>query len=88
MTEPVQFGERRFTEGCKLRIEALAPYRQGLVLRKLVTQLEVLSDLTSWGVRLRRPILTLPPHDADHVNRELAPYLMPYLKALDGYHDA
>ncbi|WP_144440188.1 hypothetical protein [Streptomyces albidoflavus] len=87
LTEPVQFGVRSFTEGCGLRIETLAPFRQGLVLRDLVPQLKVFPDLHSWGVRLRRPILTLPPADGEFIAQRLAAQVLPYPEALAGYHN-
>ena len=88
LPEPVRFGDRDFTEGCDLRIEALAPYREGLVLRDLVPRLSVFPDPASWSVRLRRTVLTLPPRDAELLGRELAPHLKPYAEAVDGYRTA
>lgn len=86
LPEPIPFGMRTFTEGCDLRIERLAPYRQGLGLRDLVSGLQVFPDPATWSVRLRRPTLTLPPHDAQLINRELDPYLRPYADAVKTYH--
>ncbi|WP_344325916.1 hypothetical protein [Streptomyces macrosporus] len=88
LPEPVRFGEREFTEGCELRIEALAPFRQGLVLRDLVPRLSVFPDPASWSVRLRRTVLTLPPEDAELIGRELAPHLRSYEETVDGYRTA
>ncbi|MBN3929855.1 hypothetical protein IQ279_09415 [Streptomyces verrucosisporus] len=88
LDEPVRFGERAFTEGCDLRIDGLAPYREGLVLRDLVPRLAVFPDPASWSVRLRRTILTLPAPDAELIGRELAAHLRPYANAVDGYHAA
>nr|WP_239116234.1 hypothetical protein [Streptomyces sp. SID8499] len=85
LSEPIQFGERRFTAGCDLHIEALAPYRQGLVLRDLVSRLDVFPDPAAWGIRLRRAALVLPPQDAQLINRELDPHLKPYDDAVEGY---
>jgi hypothetical protein len=85
LTEPVEFGGRSFTEGCELRIESLAPYRHGLVLRELVPQLTVFPDPASWSVRLRRATLMLPPQDAELINRELEAYLAPYASVVDEY---
>ncbi|MEV0691564.1 hypothetical protein [Streptomyces sp. NPDC050388] len=57
LPEPVVFGERRFTSGCTLRFEGLAPMREGLVLAELVPRLEAFPDPRSWSVRMRRASL-------------------------------
>ena len=36
LAEPVVFGERRFTSGCGLKIQGLAPLRTGVELQPLV----------------------------------------------------
>nr|WP_238420814.1 hypothetical protein [Streptomyces taklimakanensis] len=85
LPEPVRFGDREFTEGCALEIEALAPFRAGRVLRDLVPRLSVFPDPASRSVRLRRTALTVPERDAELIERELAPHLVPYADAIDGY---
>ncbi len=54
LEEPVVFGERSFTEGCRLTVSGLSRFREGLVLRELVPRLSVFPDLATWSVRLRR----------------------------------
>ncbi|MGW4321111.1 hypothetical protein ACWEMW_18245 [Streptomyces sp. NPDC004684] len=44
LREPVRFKERRFTEGCSLRIHALTPFGEGVALRDLVGRLQVFPD--------------------------------------------
>src|SRR5690606_15125050 len=67
LEKPVVFGERAFTEGCRLRLSGLARFREGLVLRDLVPRLSVFPDPATWSVRMRRASLTLPSKDADLV---------------------
>lgn len=85
LSQPIHFGTRDFTEGCRLGIEALAPYRDGLALRDLVSRLQVFPDGVPWSARLRRPALTLPTPDALLINRELDPYLRPYANVVKTY---
>ncbi|MEU1176880.1 hypothetical protein ABZ464_04390 [Streptomyces sp. NPDC005820] len=85
LEDPVVFGERSFTEGCRLEVSALARFREGLVLRDLVPWLAVFPDPATWSVRMRRASLTLPPGDADVVRAELEPWLLPYEEAVEGY---
>ncbi|SOE56844.1 hypothetical protein SAMN05446589_1103 [Streptomyces sp. OV198] len=85
LEEPVVFGERAFTEGCRLEVSGLASFREGLVLRDLVPRLSVFPDPVTWSVRMRRASLTLPPADAELVRTELESLLRPYGEARDGY---
>lgn len=64
LDEPVAFNERSYSEGCRLEVSGLAPFREGLVLRDLVPRLSVFPDPATWSVRMRRASLTLPPADA------------------------
>lgn len=85
LEEPIVFGERRFPEGCPLRIQALAPLREGVVLRDFVPSLAVFPDAASWSVRLRRAALPLPADDAALLRRELKPVLRPYAETVEQY---
>ncbi|RZB15668.1 hypothetical protein StrepF001_30215 [Streptomyces sp. F001] len=85
LDEPVVFGERTFTEGCRLEVSGLAGFREGLVLRDLVPRLSVFPDPATWSVRMRRASLTLPVADAGLVRAELEPSLLPYDEAAEGY---
>lgn len=85
LEKPVVFGERNFTEGCRLQVSDLARFRDGLVLRDLVPRLSVFPDPATWSVRMRRAALTLPPGDAALVRRELAPLLHPYGEVVEDY---
>ncbi|MCC2265542.1 MULTISPECIES: hypothetical protein [Streptomyces] len=85
LTEPVVFGERRFTSGCALRVEGLAPVRDGVVLADLVPRLEVFPEERSWSIRMRRASLPLPPADARLLTRELRPLLGPRSEHLADY---
>ncbi|WP_235217458.1 hypothetical protein [Streptomyces noursei] len=85
LPKSVVFGERWFTSGCALRVEGLAPVRDGVVLADLVPRLEVFPDERSWSVRMRRASLSLPPADAELLTRELRPLLAPRLERLADY---
>lgn len=85
LAEPVRFGERAFTEGFRLRIDGLTPFREGLVLRDLVPRLQVFPDPATWSVRLRRPALALPPSYAELVRRGIEPLLRPYEETVGDY---
>jgi hypothetical protein len=85
LDDPVVFGDRSFTEGCRLHISGLTPFREGLVLRDLVPRLSVFPNPETWSVRMRRASLTLPPGDADVVRAELEPLLRPYDEAAHTY---
>ncbi|MET8531511.1 hypothetical protein ABZV67_05990 [Streptomyces sp. NPDC005065] len=41
--------------------------------------------LATWGVHMRRALLTLPPADAELVRTELEPLLRPYGEMREGY---
>ncbi len=85
LAEPVVFGERRYTSGCTLDIQGVAPLREGVELRPLVPELHVFPDTKSWSVRLRRALVPLDEHDAALLKRHLAPLLEPLDRHLDAY---
>jgi hypothetical protein len=85
LTDPVRFGEREFTTGCDIRIQGLAPYREGLSLRELVPALDVFPNPRGWAAQLRRTTLEIRPRDAELLRRKLKPHLKPYAEAIAGY---
>jgi hypothetical protein len=85
LAEPVVFGERRYTSGCTLDIQGVAPLRDGIELRPLVPQLHAFPDSRSWGIRLRQPPVRLDEHDAALLRRQLNPLLKPLKRQLDAY---
>jgi hypothetical protein len=85
LAEPVVFNERRYTSGCALNIQAVAPLRDGIELRPLVPQLHAFPDERAWSARLRRPPLPLDKHDAALLKRQLKPLLEPLNRHLDAY---
>jgi hypothetical protein len=85
LDEPVTFQERRFTEGCRLRIHGLTPFGEGVVLRDLVDHLQVFPEPRTWSVRMRRASLKLPETDAALIKRELQPLLKPYSSVVSDY---
>ncbi|GAA2442449.1 hypothetical protein [Streptomyces macrosporus] len=56
----------------------LTPFREGVVLRNLVNDLQVFPDPVHWSFRMRRAPLRLPDADAALIKRELQPLLKPY----------
>ncbi|WP_328976047.1 hypothetical protein [Streptomyces canus] len=85
LSEPVVFGERRFTEGCEFTIHGLTPFRTGLALRDHVDQLAVFPNPKTWSVRMRRATLPLPSSDAELILSKLRPLLSPYEDAVSAY---
>jgi hypothetical protein len=85
LAEPVVFGDRRYTSGCELEIQGLAPLRTGVELQPLVPQMHAFPDPKSWSVHLRRPIVLLDEHDATLLKERLAPLLEPPGRHLDTY---
>lgn len=85
LDEPVVFGERRYTSGCTLDIQGVAPLRDGVELGPLVPQLHAFPDPRTWSIRLRRPLVLLDDHDSALLKREVNPLLKPLHSQLDAY---
>jgi hypothetical protein len=85
LVEPVVFGERRYTSGCMLDIQGLAPLRDGVELGPLVPQLHAFPPARPWSIRLRRSLMPLDEHDAALLKRQLNPLLKPLSSQLDAY---
>jgi hypothetical protein len=85
LTEPVVFGERRYTSGCELAVQGVAALREGVELGSLVTELHIFPDAGTWGMQLRRPLVPLDDHDARVLKRYLATLLEPLDHHLNAY---
>jgi hypothetical protein len=85
LAEPVVFNERRYTSGCTLDIQGVAPLHEGVELRPLVPQLNAFQDGDAWSVRLRQPPVPLDEQDAALLKRELNPLIEPLSSHLDAY---
>jgi hypothetical protein len=85
LAEPVVFGERRYTSGCTLEIQGVAPLRDGVELGPLVPQLHAFPDTRTWSMQLRRPLVPLDEHDTALLKRQLSPLLKPLNRQLDAY---
>lgn len=83
--EPIVFNERRYTSGCILDIQGVAPLHDGVELQSLVPQLHAFPDGSAWSMRLRRPPVLLDKHDADILKHQLNPLLEPLNRHLDAY---
>ena len=84
LAEPVVFGEHRYTSGCTLDIQGVAPLHDGVELGPLVPELQAFPDARTWSAQLRRPLVPLGKHDV----AVLTPKLYPLLKSLDSQLDA
>jgi hypothetical protein len=85
LAEPVVFGERRYTSGCALDIQGVAPLRDGVELSPLVPQLQAFPDARTWSVRLRQPLVRLGRHDVAVLKPKLCPLLKSLHSELDAY---
>ena len=85
LAEPIVFGERRYTSGCTLDIQSVAPLHNGVELRPLVPKLHAFPDGRTWNMRLRRPLVPVDKHDAALLKHRLNPLLEPLNRHLDAY---
>ena len=85
LAQPVVFNERRYTSGCTLDIQDVAPLLDGVELGPLVPQLHAFPDERAWSIPLRRPPVPLDEHDAALLKRRLKPLLEPLNRHLDAY---
>jgi len=86
LADPVVFGDREFPYLVKLRIDSLAPLREGVELSPLVKRLpRTFPDAATWSVRMRRALVPLPPAEARLLERELRRVTSPYPEALSSY---
>ena len=70
LTPPARVAGRSLPIGLSISIDQLLPHGQGLVLADLVDQLDAFPDSRTWSARMRRPILTLGPHDTRLIHLE------------------
>jgi hypothetical protein len=85
LDEPVRFGGREFSIGVTLRIELLAPLRDGVELAPLVKRLDAFPSPQSWSARMRRALVPLTSHDAALLGREVSKVARPYPSDLETY---
>jgi hypothetical protein len=88
LAEPVAFNERRYTSGCTLDIQGVAPLRDGIELQPLVPQLHAFPNERTWNMRLRQSPVPLDEHDAALLKRRLNPLLAPLNRYMDAYSKA
>jgi hypothetical protein len=70
--EPVELVGRSFPRGCRLTIDSLAPYLDGLELAPLVAKLRAFDGTQPWAMRLRRTLVPLTTADAALLRPRLA----------------
>src|SRR4051812_17130924 len=59
LEEPVVFRNRTYETSVTLQIKHLAPWREGVALAPLVSQLSLFPKGRPWGPHLRRPFVRL-----------------------------
>lgn len=62
---------RDFPRGCDMEIHTLTPYLEGVELAPLVPRLEAFAGSAAWGMRLRRPLVSLGTSDDVEIDKEL-----------------
>lgn len=85
LDQPVEIAGRTFVSGCALSIEQVVPYPGGLELQPLVARLAAFPKPQAWSVYLRRALVPLPQADADLIDGELQPLLVPRQSAVTTY---
>lgn len=81
----MRFGDRDFPVGLGLRIERLAPQREGLELAPLVRRLRTFPDPNSWSARMRRALVLLDDRDVPLLEREVSKVTGAYSRAVESY---
>jgi hypothetical protein len=82
----VEFGGVEYPHAVDLRIEKLAPLREGVELAPLVPRLrETFPDPRTWSVRMRRALVPLAEDDAALLEREVDGAAAEYPAALGSY---
>lgn len=80
------FGDREFPLGVQLRIDVLAPPREGIALVEVVERLTAsFPNSDAWSAYLRRPLVPLDDHDAEMLMDLLAPIARPYIDVAEDY---
>lgn len=84
--QPILFGDRMYSVGCKLHIDRLVPMHQGVELAPLAESLDTLSRFgQNWAAGLRRPIVPLSPLDASRLDDLLLPLEAEFGKVVEEY---
>jgi hypothetical protein len=83
---PIEFGGVEYPHVVELRIERLAPLRNGVELAPLVPRLrETFPDPKTWSVRIRRALVPLAEADAALLEREVELVAEPYREQIESY---
>jgi len=67
LRSPLSLAGRTFDTSCSISVERLAPLYGGVELAPLASSLHVFGEASSWGMRLRRPLVPLDSHDRDYL---------------------
>jgi hypothetical protein len=84
----VSIAGNSYTHDCELALRSLTPFREGVVLADLVTQLRVFPDPKTWSFRLRRALLALPSQDAGLIADRLEELARPAREMINDYLEA
>jgi hypothetical protein len=85
LSQPVRFGGRDYPLDLSMKIERLAPIREGVELAPLVNSMATFPDSGSWSVVLRRALVTLADGDGELLAAKLARVAPRYPKARATY---
>jgi hypothetical protein len=72
LDKPVYLNDRRFEIGFDLDLTTLVPRGQGVELAPLVDELQLFPARRGWSGFIRKPLVALPPRDADLLRTRLA----------------
>jgi hypothetical protein len=81
----VSFAGRRYPRYCAIELTSLAPFKVGVPIPEFLDRLELFKDDPMWGLKLRLPLVELPPADAELLGAELAKVAGPPADAIDEY---
>jgi hypothetical protein len=76
---------RDFPRGCDLEIHTLTPYLEGVELAPLVPRLEAFAGSSAWGMRLRRPLVSLSVRDHELIGAAVSRLEKVPGAVVDGY---
>jgi hypothetical protein len=72
---PVQIDRKSFSHDCEIDLLNLATCHEGLELGPLVIELEAFPNPGGYSAQLRRPLVALPPADANLIRARLKRYV-------------
>lgn len=83
--QPIELIGRTFDRVCDIESKSLAPVLSGVELAPLVERLDAFPNKSAWSMWLRRPLLALPPGDANRLRTLLDKVAIEPDQAIPGY---